>query len=129
VAIETTPLGFQKPDGNELLRNGDNAIAANAQKAQDLIAAAQNADAVLGNRIDTVQTDVQEAQDQLAAGQAADLALAGRLGVAEAALNAGAGGPGLSEDPDFPGLFYFAGPGFAADPGNPGLYMFQEATP
>jgi len=36
MAIETTPLGFQKPDGNELLRNGDNVIAANAQKAEDL---------------------------------------------------------------------------------------------
>jgi hypothetical protein len=39
MAITTTPLGFQKPDGNELLRNGDNVIAANGQKAEDLIAA------------------------------------------------------------------------------------------
>lgn len=38
MAIETTPLGFQKPDGNELVRNGDNAISANAQRAQDLFA-------------------------------------------------------------------------------------------
>lgn len=37
MAIETTPLGFQKPDGNELLRNGDNVIAANAQKAEDRV--------------------------------------------------------------------------------------------
>ena len=28
MAIETTPLGFLKPDGNELVRNGDNAISA-----------------------------------------------------------------------------------------------------
>jgi len=40
MAIETTPLGFQKPDGNELLRNGDNVIAANAQKAEELLAQA-----------------------------------------------------------------------------------------
>ena len=36
MAIETTPLGFQKPDGNDPLRNGDNVIAANAGKAQAL---------------------------------------------------------------------------------------------
>ncbi|CAH0231635.1 hypothetical protein SRABI26_02664 [Arthrobacter sp. Bi26] len=35
MAIETTALGFQKPDGNDPLRNGDNVIAANAQKAED----------------------------------------------------------------------------------------------
>ena len=35
MAVETTPLGFQKPDGNEDVRNGDNVIAANAQKAED----------------------------------------------------------------------------------------------
>ena len=38
MAIVITPLGFQKPDGNELVKNGDNVIAANAQKANDLIA-------------------------------------------------------------------------------------------
>jgi hypothetical protein len=37
VAIEVTPLGFKKPDGNELARNGDNVIADNAQKSQDLL--------------------------------------------------------------------------------------------
>lgn len=36
MAIVTTPLGFQKPDGNELVRGGDNAIAHNAQTAQNL---------------------------------------------------------------------------------------------
>jgi hypothetical protein len=30
-------LGFKKPDGNELARNGDNIIADNAQTAEDLI--------------------------------------------------------------------------------------------
>jgi hypothetical protein len=101
MAIETTRSGLQKPDGNELVRGGDNVIAFNAQKTQELIDAAQDQ----GN------------------------SLAGRLGVAEAKINAGAGGPGLSEDPDHPGLYYFAGPGFAADPLHPGLYTFQEATP
>ena len=38
MAVTTTPLGFKKPDGNELVRGGDNVIADNAQKAQDLIA-------------------------------------------------------------------------------------------
>lgn len=40
MAITTTPLGFQKPDGNERIRNGDNVISDNAQKSQDLIASA-----------------------------------------------------------------------------------------
>ena len=39
MAIETTSLGFQKPDGNEPFRQGNDVISANAQKAQDLIAA------------------------------------------------------------------------------------------
>lgn len=38
MAIETTPLGFKKPDGNEPIRGGDNVISHNAQKAQDLLA-------------------------------------------------------------------------------------------
>jgi hypothetical protein len=37
VAVEITPLGFKKPDGAELVRGGDNVIADNAQKAQDLL--------------------------------------------------------------------------------------------
>jgi len=36
MAIETTPLGFQKPDGNDPVRNGDNVIAANGAKAEEL---------------------------------------------------------------------------------------------
>ncbi|QWY79658.1 hypothetical protein PP637_gp28 [Arthrobacter phage Persistence] len=124
MAIELTPLGFQKPDGNELVRNGDNAIAANAQKSQDLIAAAQAGALEISGRVDEVETATAEQQAQLAAAQAADLALAGRIGVAEAALNAGAGGPGLSADPDRPGLFYFAGPSISPDPVTPGLFIF-----
>lgn len=37
MAVTTTPLGFKKPDGNEPVRNGDNVIAENAQRAQDLL--------------------------------------------------------------------------------------------
>lgn len=96
MAVEITPLGFKKPDGNEAVRNGDNVIADNAQKAQELIAAAQ----------------------------ATEATLAGRIGVAEAAINAGAGGPGLSADPDNAGLYFFAGPTIAPDPVTPGLYTF-----
>lgn len=39
MAVVTTLLGFKKPDGFELFRNGDNVIADNAQKAEDLIQA------------------------------------------------------------------------------------------
>jgi hypothetical protein len=88
VGITTTPLGYKKPDGNELVKGGDNVIADNAQKSEDI--------------------------------QAPMLA---RLGQAEAAINAGAGGPGLSADPLNPGLYYFAGPTIAPDTSNPGLYL------
>ncbi|MDZ4233910.1 MAG: right-handed parallel beta-helix repeat-containing protein, partial [Dietzia sp.] len=37
MAIVTTPLGFQKPDGNELTRNGDDILRANADKAEQRI--------------------------------------------------------------------------------------------
>jgi hypothetical protein len=42
VAVEETPLGFKKPDvASELVKRGAEVISANAQKAQDLIAALQ----------------------------------------------------------------------------------------
>ena len=34
---DTTPLGFQKPSGSDLIRDGDNVIANNAQKSEDLL--------------------------------------------------------------------------------------------
>ena len=37
MAVEVTPLGFKKPNGQELVRNGDNVISDNAQKANDLL--------------------------------------------------------------------------------------------
>jgi peptidoglycan/xylan/chitin deacetylase (PgdA/CDA1 family) len=39
MALTTTSLGLQKPDGTEMVKDGDNVIAANAQKADDLIVA------------------------------------------------------------------------------------------
>lgn len=35
MAIETTPNGYQKPDGADLIRNGDNVISNNAQVAEN----------------------------------------------------------------------------------------------
>jgi hypothetical protein len=37
VAVETTPLGFKKPDGNDPVRNGDNHIATNADLSETLL--------------------------------------------------------------------------------------------
>ena len=38
MAVETTPLGFKKPDSTtELVKRGAQVIADNAQRAQDLI--------------------------------------------------------------------------------------------
>jgi hypothetical protein len=39
MAVALTSLGFKKPDGNELFKQGDNVIADNAQKADDILAA------------------------------------------------------------------------------------------
>jgi len=38
MAFELTPLGFKKPDFNDPVRNGDNHIADNAQRAEDVLA-------------------------------------------------------------------------------------------
>ncbi|WP_422758303.1 hypothetical protein [Paenarthrobacter sp. C1] len=91
MAVDTTSLDFKVPDGNDPVRNGDNIIGHNAQRAQDLH------------------------EHTLT-----------RLGMAEAMINAGAGGVGLSEDPLHPGLYYFAGPSFTADPDHPGLYLIGD---
>jgi lysophospholipase L1-like esterase len=39
MALTTTSLGLQKPDGTEAVRDGDNIISGNAQKTDDLIVA------------------------------------------------------------------------------------------
>ena len=38
MAVEITPLGFKKPDGNDPIRDGNDHISTNAQKAQELLA-------------------------------------------------------------------------------------------
>ena len=67
MAIEVTPLGFQKPDGNELVRQGDNVIAHNAQRSQDIIGKAradivnlQNAAGFPGDPLEMQDTVVSE---------------------------------------------------------------------
>ena len=109
MAITPTPLGFQKPDGNEPVRGGDNVIAANAQKADDLIQSAQAA--ITANA---------------AAAAATANSLAARLGQAEANIQAGNGdGPGLTEDPLNPGTYFMADTSpIQPDPVTPGLYTF-----
>ena len=98
MAYEETDLGLRKPDGDDPARNGDNHIAHNAQRVQELIAA----------------------------DRAAAAALAARLGQAEANISAGmGGGPGLSEDPLYPGTYFMADDSpLMEDPANPGLYTF-----
>lgn len=96
MAVGITTHGLRKPDLNELARTGGSDISFNAQKTDDLVTASLDAQATL----------------------------AARLGVTEAKIDAGAGGVGLSADPDNPGLYYFAGPTITPDPGNPGFYTF-----
>ena len=74
MAIVTTPLGLQKPDGGEAVRNGDNVIAANAQKVEDLIQADRgrlgNIEATAathGNRITAAETATTAQASQIAA--------------------------------------------------------------
>jgi hypothetical protein len=64
-----------------------------------------------------IADNAQTAEDWIEKNQAA-------IGIAQAKIDAGAGGPGLSADPDRPGLYYFAGPTIAPDPANPGLFTF-----
>jgi len=98
MAYEETGLGFRKPDGNDPAKNGDNHIAHNAQRAEELIAASLSAAA----------------------------SLATRLGQAEANIQAGNGnGPGLTEDPLNPGTYFMAVDSpLMEDPDNPGFYTF-----
>ena len=87
MAVEVTPLGFKKPDGNERVRDGDNVISDNAQKSQDLISAART-------DINAAQTDIN--------GHAI------RIASIESAV--GVGGGLLMEDPSDPGFYIVGGP-------------------
>ena len=85
MAIVITPLGFQKPDGNELVRNGDNVIAANAQKAQDLLSDARarlaNLDNAAGFTGDPLALNDSAVAQAMSNGTEARAALDGRLSV------------------------------------------------
>lgn len=91
MAVTTTPLGFKKPDGNELVRGGDNVIADNAQKAQELFAS------TLG-RLGQAEANIQGG-------------LGSGPGLSEDPLNPGtyfiADASPLTEDPLSPGLYNF----------------------
>lgn len=83
MAVEITPLGFQKPDGYELVRNGDNAIAANAQKAQDILATHDarlaNLDNAAGFTGDPLALNDAAFAETLTSGAATNAALDSRL--------------------------------------------------
>ena len=97
MAVTTTPLGFKKPDGNELVRGGDNVIADNADKAEEVIAA--------------IRGRLNVAEIKLAAGGGG---------------GTGSGAPTVA-DPDNEGLYFLADTQPAApvqpDPDNEGLYF------
>lgn len=98
MGVVITTHGLRKPDGKELVLHGDNDIAHNAQKTDDLITATL-----------AVQSN-----------------LAARLGRAEANIQAGNGnGPGLVEDPLNPGFYFVADDSpLYEDPDAPGFYTF-----
>jgi len=119
MAIETTPLGFQKPDGNELVRNGDNAIAANAQTAEVLLANSRGrlvqledaagfsgtgidlADAVVNPLIDTATATRAKLDARYANKADTTTALAGKVSKGALVLNVrdyGATGNGTTDD-------------------------------
>jgi hypothetical protein len=62
MAITTTPLGFQKPDGAELVRNGDNVITANAAKSEELHQDARGRLTVIEAKNATQDTDIANAR-------------------------------------------------------------------
>lgn len=80
MAVDLTPLGFKKPDGNERVRDGDNVISDNAQKADDLIS--EDRVTISGHAV--------------------------RIASIESAV--GVGGGLLMEDPSDPGFYIVGGP-------------------
>lgn len=112
MAVETTPLGFRKPDGKELVRNMDNEIAHNAQKAQDLITAdrtrltgVEGRASSLESRATVVEGVATDAEARITLMEAS-----GRpAGIAADSLNPGlyllTPGGQITEDPEYPGFF------------------------
>ena len=98
MAVTTTALDFKIPDGNELVRGGDDIIGHNALTAQNLHAAAQSAASALTGRVGTAEASLTNARN--------------RLSYVEAVIAAGGGGgePGtgstLTPDPDNAGLYF-----------------------
>lgn len=92
MAVTNTPLGFQKPDGNELLRNGDNVITANAAKAEELhqdargrLTVIEAKNAVQDGRLDAVESANGGQGGRLDAIESKNTAQDGRLTSIEAA--------------------------------------------
>ena len=110
MAITTTALGFKKPDGNELLRGGDNVIADNAQKAQDLIAAGQATASALGGRVTTAEQTVFAHGSQIAglSAQVASVATPFNIGIdLDGVPFYQDGATGLALEADTDGVPYF----------------------
>jgi hypothetical protein len=85
VAVEVTPLGFKKPDGSERVRDGDNVISDNAQKADDLLLDARaniaNLLTAAGFPVSPIALNDDAVAAALALGGASSTALDARLGV------------------------------------------------
>jgi len=93
VAVEVTPLGFKKPDGNERVRDGDNVISDNAQKSQDLHASAnsrfgviESAAAALTTRVSTAEGTVASQGTRLTAAEVSITSQGSRLTTAEGTI-------------------------------------------
>ena len=103
MAIVTTPLGFKKPDGNELVKGGDNVIADNAQKTEDLIQAAQSGIYAAAASASSALTQAGALTPRVAAVESTTAAQNIRIASVESA--AFVGGGLLMEDPTDPGFF------------------------
>ena len=115
--VTTTPLGFKKPDGNELVRGGDNVISDNAQKAEDLIAATQTAASVLAGRVNTAESAVTGMDTRVGSFESQIAGLSAQVASVATPFNIGIdldgvpyysdGASGLSLEADTDGVPYF----------------------
>lgn len=67
MAITNTALGLQKPDGSELVRDGDNIMSGNAQKIDDLITADRGRLSAIESKNTQQDTDITNARTNAAA--------------------------------------------------------------
>lgn len=56
MAVTETALGLKVPDGNDPVRNGDNHIADNARKTQELIQSDRESLDAIRKRVETVES-------------------------------------------------------------------------